>query len=35
MTSEMEQNSTCCPQFDPKPWDDKIFEWDKKFIKDL
>lgn len=26
---------TCCPKFDPEPWDDKIFEWnDKKFIKD-
>lgn len=24
----------CCPKFDPKPWDEKIFEWkDKKFIK--
>ena len=25
----------CCPRFDPIPWEDKIFEWDKKrFIKD-
>jgi hypothetical protein len=25
----------CCPPFDPVPWEDKIFEWDKKkFIKD-
>ena len=25
----------CCPQFDPKVWDEKLFEWnDKKFIKD-
>jgi hypothetical protein len=25
----------CCPQFEPAPWDDKIFEWkNKKFIKD-
>ncbi len=25
----------CCPQFDPKPWDGKLFEWNnKKFIKD-
>lgn len=25
----------CCPKFDPKPWDEKIFEWqDKKFVKD-
>jgi hypothetical protein len=28
-------NEICCPQFDPAPWDNKIFEWkDKKFIKD-
>lgn len=26
---------TCCPEFDPAPWDDKTFEWkDKKFLKD-
>ncbi len=26
---------TCCPEFDPAPWDDKLVEWsDKKFIKD-
>lgn len=25
----------CCPKFNPKPWDGKIFEWkNKKFIKD-
>ncbi|NMB56853.1 hypothetical protein GYA19_02845 [Candidatus Beckwithbacteria bacterium] len=25
----------CCPKFDPKPWEDKIFTWkDKSFIKD-
>lgn len=25
----------CCPRFDPKPWEGKIFEWkDKKFVKD-
>jgi hypothetical protein len=25
----------CCPKFDPKPWDKKIFEWKRKrFIKD-
>lgn len=29
------KNETCCPKFDPTPWDDKIIEWkDKKFIKD-
>lgn len=28
-------NDICCPRFDPKPWDEKEFEWkDKKFIKD-
>jgi len=27
--------SICCPEFDPIPWDDQIFEWkDKRFIKD-
>jgi hypothetical protein len=30
-----DKNQECCPQFDPTPWDKKIFEWDnKKFIKD-
>ncbi|HNR43582.1 MAG TPA: hypothetical protein PLI06_04485 [Methanofastidiosum sp.] len=25
----------CCPKFDPKPWDGKVFEWkNKKFVKD-
>lgn len=24
----------CCPKFNPKPWDGKIFEWkNKKFVK--
>ncbi|MFA5926606.1 MAG: hydrolase [Patescibacteria group bacterium] len=24
----------CCPRFDPKPWDEKTFEWEnKKFIR--
>jgi len=28
------KNEECCPKFDPKPWDNKTFEWDnKKFIK--
>jgi hypothetical protein len=35
MTTTTEQNSTCCPPFNPEPWDNKIFEWNnKKFIKD-
>jgi len=26
---------TCCPEFDPKPWDDQTIEWaGKKFIKE-
>jgi len=25
----------CCPEFNPIPWDDQLFEWkDKSFIKD-
>jgi len=29
------QSSNCCPEFNPVPWDDKIFEWEnKRFIKD-
>jgi hypothetical protein len=28
-------NQECCPKFDPAPWDDKLFQWDKKtFVKD-
>ncbi|MCA9495903.1 MAG: hypothetical protein KC589_03090 [Nanoarchaeota archaeon] len=28
-------NEICCPKFDPKPWNEKTFEWkNKKFIKD-
>lgn len=24
----------CCPKFDPKPWNEKVFEWkNKKFVK--
>lgn len=33
--SNQSPNTECCPQFDPQPWDGKIFEWsNKKFIKD-
>ncbi len=29
------EKQTCCPKFDPAPWDGKTFEWkDKKFIQD-
>jgi hypothetical protein len=25
----------CCPKFNPKPWDGKVFEWkNKRFVKD-
>jgi|SRR5665647_330155 len=35
MASHSETDEICCPKFDPKPWDDQLFEWkDKKFIKD-
>jgi len=28
-------NEECCPKFDPKPWDGKMFEWkNKMFIRD-
>lgn len=28
-------NKICCPEFNPEPWDQRIFSWkDKKFIKD-
>jgi hypothetical protein len=28
------QNQECCPEFNPVPWDNKIFDWqNKKFIK--
>jgi hypothetical protein len=30
----MEKEEICCPKFDPKPWDEKTFEWDnKRFIR--
>lgn len=34
MASTVKPNDVCCPEFDPKPWDDKTLEWkNKKFIK--
>jgi hypothetical protein len=31
----MADEKECCPKFDPKPWEGKVFEWkNKKFIKD-
>lgn len=35
MKNQKENNSICCPEFDPIPWDDKIIQWEnKRFIKD-
>ena len=35
MSSDNSQNQTCCPKFEPAPWDGKLLQWDdKKFIKD-
>lgn len=35
MTKQSNEKDICCPEFDPIPWDGKVFEWkDKKFIKD-
>lgn len=35
MTQQSTPDSTCCPEFNPVPWDDKIFEWEnRKFIRD-
>ncbi len=32
---DQSQNSECCPEFDPKRWDDKTHNWDSKhFIKE-
>jgi hypothetical protein len=29
------EEQTCCPRFDPAPWDGKVLEWkDKRFVKD-
>ncbi len=31
----MENETGCCPRFDPKPWDGKTFKWKNKlFVKD-
>lgn len=35
MSTQTETNETCCPKFNPNPWDDKIIDWNNKlFIKD-
>jgi len=35
MKTHSDLNEICCSEFDPLPWDDKIFNWEnKRFIKD-
>lgn len=35
MTQQSTEKDICCPEFDPIPWNDKVFEWkDKTFIRD-
>jgi hypothetical protein len=32
---DKDQSQECCPKFDPKPWNGKVFKWkNKRFIKD-
>ncbi len=32
--ADKKKDKICCPEFNPEPWQEKIFEWqDKKFIK--
>ncbi len=34
MKTKEASEDICCPPFEPKPWDDKLFEWkDKMFIR--
>lgn len=35
MEAKNDKNVECCPQFDPAPWEDKVFEWqNRRFIRD-
>ena len=35
MKQKTKPEAICCPEFNPAPWEDKIFEWkNKRFIKD-
>ena len=35
MTTQTPSSSTCCPEFNLAPWDDKILEWNnRKFVRD-
>ena len=34
MNTQAENEKTCCPKFDPIPWDGKLIKWeDRKFIR--
>ena len=28
----MQDPAECCPKFDPQPWEDRVFTWDKKLF---
>jgi len=35
MKNQSEEETICCPKFDPDPWDEKIMQWEnRKFVKD-
>ncbi len=35
MENQTKPNDICCPEFDPKAWDDRLHEWNEKhFIRD-
>ena len=35
MKTQSEEETICCPKFDPAPWDEKTVNWqNRKFIKD-
>jgi hypothetical protein len=35
MAQQSNEKDICCPEFDPNPWNEKVFEWkNQKFIKD-
>jgi len=35
MKTQSEEETICCPRFDPAPWDEKTVNWqNRKFIKD-
>jgi len=35
MKTQSEEETICCPKFDPAPWDEKTVQWEnRKFVKD-